>query len=313
MSYTFFNSKLLQVVVVLLVFFATSLFLNPMRSRVASVATRAERVASLLSRVEPAYQEFCKAIILGEPKSFSQAWQDWVIFHHYFSDRLTWADGTYLDIGANDPLWISNTLFFDKCLGWSGLCVEPQLRYHDQIRTHRGCTLFPHCVLGHEQRVSASGEGGGLTLVSSNNASGMTCHSIHKVLKNAHLLDIDLLSIDIEASEPSVLKCFPFDKINVRAVLIETNKHDNKEVDMFFHRHGYSNVETFLNENQWLDNLYVKKEDSLPKPYPSTTFACSEEQRKYNTHSCFPWQTWLKGSQKWGECDEQSTGTLHLS
>lgn len=30
----------------------------------------------------------------------------------------------YVDVGAHHPLDISNTAFFDLCLGWKGLCIE---------------------------------------------------------------------------------------------------------------------------------------------------------------------------------------------
>lgn len=72
--------------------------------------------------------------------------QDWYIFHNLFVNRLTWDDGSYIDIGTNNATWISNTLFFDRCLGWRGICFEPQQRYHDEIIQRRGCKLVPQCV-----------------------------------------------------------------------------------------------------------------------------------------------------------------------
>ena len=33
--------------------------------------------------------------------------------------------GFYIDIGAFHPFKLSNTVFFDQCLGWEGICVEP--------------------------------------------------------------------------------------------------------------------------------------------------------------------------------------------
>ena len=60
---------------------------------------------------------------------------------------------------------ISNTLFFDKCLGWRGVCFEPQTRYHGWIRRTRGCTLVPSCVLGSESVVSFEGVKGGSAAV----------------------------------------------------------------------------------------------------------------------------------------------------
>ena len=34
-------------------------------------------------------------------------------------------DGFFLDIGANDGITLSNSYFFEKELGWKGICFEP--------------------------------------------------------------------------------------------------------------------------------------------------------------------------------------------
>ena len=84
-----------------------------------------------------------------EAFSFSQAWQDWYIFQNHYRDRLQWGDGVFVEIGSNQPTVISNTLFFEKCLGWRGVLFEPQERYHASTRRERhGSTLVPSCVVG---------------------------------------------------------------------------------------------------------------------------------------------------------------------
>lgn len=34
-------------------------------------------------------------------------------------------NGVFFDIGAHDGVSLSNTYFFEKELGWSGICLEP--------------------------------------------------------------------------------------------------------------------------------------------------------------------------------------------
>src|SRR5271165_6778360 len=41
--------------------------------------------------------------------------------------------GTYVDVGANDPINMSNTYHFYK-RGWSGICIEPHQIYSDLYR-----------------------------------------------------------------------------------------------------------------------------------------------------------------------------------
>jgi hypothetical protein len=89
---------------------------------------------------DPAYQDYCSKVLNGEktPGLGAQYSQDVFLCHSLFK---TWAvqgrKGFYVESGANDPEAISSSLFFDKCLCWQGLCVEPQPQYHE-VR----CTLL---------------------------------------------------------------------------------------------------------------------------------------------------------------------------
>ena len=54
--------------------------------------------------------------------------------------------GFYVDSGANEPFYASNTWFYDKCLGWAGLCVEPNEKYGQPLRVQRSCSVVQECV-----------------------------------------------------------------------------------------------------------------------------------------------------------------------
>ena len=118
---------------------------------------------------------------------------------------------------------------------------------------HRNCTLVKSCVLGRPATVTFQSSkpgnlqlsgGAGRQLRSRNkrvdahhldlrsrspSTRTLTCVSLLvETLRSLGLLGrtIDLLSIDIEGAEPGVLRCMPWAHIDVRAVLIETNKLD---------------------------------------------------------------------------------------
>jgi len=182
-------------------------------------------------------------------------------------------------------------------------------------------------------------------------ANGGECVHADKVLP--HRLGagtrIDLLSIDIEGMEPEVLRCFPFADLGVHAVLIETDKArppqqgshtvptcaslkqagDLREVDRFFHRHGFVNEQTFtsgylpngLRYANWLDNLFVRRRRPAVRP-PWTYNAsekvvgtrvgslrpwtiprqCSKEDYLARAQWCAPWHEWEPAADKWGPC-----------
>ena len=54
--------------------------------------------------------------------------------------------GLYVDSGANHWERLSNTLFYDKCLGWAGICLEPNPIYVSGLKKNRSCKYFPECI-----------------------------------------------------------------------------------------------------------------------------------------------------------------------
>ena len=85
----------------------------------------------------------------------------------------------------------------------------------------------------------------------------------------------------------------------MRSVLIETNQHDAREADLFFHRHDFVNQETFIGGNDrkgtvgWLDNLYVRRRHRAR--YPPTTYACDDQARAHRFSWCGGWLPWYEG------------------
>jgi len=257
---------------------------------------------AILAKVPQSYQGDCLRLVRGELFTYAQAWQDWYMFHNLFS-RKAWGEGYYVDVGADDPVWISNTLFFDRCLGWKGLCFEPQSKFHAGFRQHRTCEVMPTCVASSNVTINLIGEGGTAMLASANEviaaaAKGaktatFTCTILADELRKRQIKHVDFISIDIEGSEPSVIAGFPFDEIRVDNWLVEVNKLEQRVVDAYFARSGYVNSQTLLNRRgrmatplvkAWLDVVYTKRHN--PVKYPVGKFVCDSSQRAYRTHDC---------------------------
>lgn len=84
--------------------------------------------------------------------------------------------GFYVDSGANDAEALSNTLFFDVCLGWTGICVEPNEIYHKELSEKRSCALVPECISDtiSEQQFLMQGAGGHVSKVATATSSLVT-------------------------------------------------------------------------------------------------------------------------------------------
>ena len=319
---------------------AGALPLSSPQSRWSS--TQRAALERLLEHVEPRFKKKCRRMLYGEPVSFAQGWQDWYIFHNLFRDRLSWGNGTYVDIGSNNPTISSNTLFFDKCLGWRGVCFEPQARYHAATRTQRSCTLVPNCVLGVAANATLVGAGqlgrmvidgeapagpGGRAAAGAapkhpppggGNASSepqrQECVVAGDVLPPLGIKSIDLLSLDVEGHEPNVLRCWPFARLPAYAVLVETNRFDLREVDRWFHRKGFVQDTTLASgfngggrpRTVYTDNLYVRRPGgpALVPDAPWPSWKCDGDSRAHRSpFFCLPWLQWQPPPKEgWGEC-----------
>ena len=274
-----------------------------------------EHVDARLAHVPAEDRKRCENVLRAAPQpGFAQAWQDWILYRNFFANQ---SEGLYLDIGSNEAITISNTAFFDVCLGWRGVCFEPQVRYHHDLVAERTCDLIPHCVLGRAANVTMTGKGGAREVVKGNiprrgvEASTDACVGILHALDQLNLggTPIDLMSIDIEGMEPDVLRCMPWKSLRVRFVLIETNKHDLRSVDAFFSAHGYANVATLFHgfggqRYLPLDNLYARLPGG-PLITPGSEhghYKCTAEDTKFN-HWCEQHSIW-PADPKWGRCRE---------
>mmetsp|Transcript_33749 Transcript_33749/g.52544 ORF Transcript_33749/g.52544 Transcript_33749/m.52544 type:complete len:182 (-) Transcript_33749:305-850(-) len=70
---------------------------------------------------------------------FSQNGQDQWIYENILK-RSTNGRGVFLEAGAVDGVTNSNTLFFERSLGWNGVCIEPSPESFKELQVLRpGC------------------------------------------------------------------------------------------------------------------------------------------------------------------------------
>lgn len=156
-------------------------------------------------------------------------------------------DGFFIEAGGNDGFTQSNTFYLEKVLGWRGLLIEPVHELAAFARKVRTCEVC-ECALGSPDM---SGEEVVLSfsdLVSTVGASGSvrwngifgpnptsarsTIRTLSSVISEHGASKIDLLSLDVEGFELSVLAGLDLEHHAPEYVLIETGKV--QEVKSFF-------------------------------------------------------------------------------
>lgn len=166
----------------------------------------------------PEWTERCKAYLrspaqynfdrLNRPSminwewEFSQYGQDWILFVNWLHTRGR--TGFYVESGANSALQVSNTAFYDLCMGWQGLCVEPSTGFHQQLSILRTCHLEPVCLSYREETINMQGENP--TREAVGNSIPVRCERLDTLLHKYNVSHVDLWSLDVEGFEMNALR-----------------------------------------------------------------------------------------------------------
>lgn len=194
---------------------------------------------------------------------YSQFGQDLILDQWVFKNK---AKGFFLDIGANDPIHLSNTYYFEK-KGWTGLAFEPQPDLNGKWKEQR-TTECLQIALGKENKtvefVKVHGKenymSGIRDVVSDEDYKSVGCDVINvqqrrlsDVLAERNIHQIDFASIDVEEYEIEVLDGIDFTQENISVFVIENNKKNTKEIRRYMRNKGYDFA------GRWhIDDFYVK-------------------------------------------------------
>lgn len=139
-------------------------------------------------------------------------------------------------MAANQYKRLSNTYFCDRCLGWSGVCVEPNSVYWEELREKRSCHVVPHCVsnvtdeitfVGGDSKLGVFGGIDGSKFSnfrrSSRSPTQMRCLTTQAALDRSHVKHVHLMSLDVEGHEASVLAGINFQRTRIDNILCESN------------------------------------------------------------------------------------------
>jgi FkbM family methyltransferase len=152
------------------------------------------------------------------------------------------SSGTCIEVGANDGINDSNTLFFES-IGWNCILVEPNSTLCQMIRSTRKALLY-ECAASNKRGVATLyvAEGAershGVSMISPEEEArnkiesyGFTCRSVQvetrtldDILAEAKLSHgVDFISIDVEGHELEVLKGFSIERWAPIVIIAEDN------------------------------------------------------------------------------------------
>jgi hypothetical protein len=157
--------------------------------------------------------------------------EDKVIYEWFFKDRLE--KGTYLELGAFNGERESNTRFFDECLGWEGLLVEPNPKMKDELiksrpQAHR-MFFAPSCQSTNEtvsfissEYTSSRQKHEGESVETNNGVTKLPCGPFSPVLETVMNSHIRFVSLDVEGAEAMVVRTINWTNFRVDVMIVES-------------------------------------------------------------------------------------------
>jgi len=180
-------------------------------------------------------------------------------------------DGYFVEFGAADGFYLSNTYLLEKEYAWSGIVCEPCISYHERLKHHRRCHIDYSCIDAASGKLIDFCETNNPILSTIKGYEDSDAHSTLRRWKNKYKVKttslsdllskydspklIDFLSIDTEGSEFAILQEFPFIDYIIKIILVEHNftASRGKIYDLLSNQ-GYTRI---LIEHSYVDDWYI--------------------------------------------------------
>ncbi|XP_064121641.1 uncharacterized protein LOC135226122 [Macrobrachium nipponense] len=202
--------------------------------------------------------------------------------------------GFFLEAGALDGEFLSNTLWLERTLGWTGLLIEPDMqsfrllqRKHRKAWTSNACISkenYPvesyfvnlksrdnmHDPWWYRMYYPANSHLFGTNITPDNiteylpateHYSLVQCFPLITFVQALGVKKIDFLSLDLQGNEKLIIRNFPWSAVKVRVVIIEdqTHKLDNDFIE-FMKKSNYQLINgNDLPRSQ--DHVYINKDE----------------------------------------------------
>lgn len=170
------------------------------------------------------------------PHTFSQTGED--VIANFLFEGLGITHPTYLDIGANDPVWGNNTfLFYRK--GGKGVCIEPDITLFENLKNVRERDVCLNVAVDLFDKKEADFyifSEPSLNTLSKEEAEFREKNGSFKIVKVIKIPTItvnqtmenyfdgapDFLSIDVEGLDLEILKSINYEKFRPIVICTET-------------------------------------------------------------------------------------------
>lgn len=171
-------------------------------------------------------------------------------------------NGFFIESGAHDGESLSNSLFFEKNLNWTGLLIEPLSDSFNKLMTkNRNVFALNACIAKKKPFIAkfriANVFSGRQDQMNQDQANYINqhvdknvrneyipCFSLNTILQALGISNIDMFSLDIEGGEWDVIESINYNKFNIGLFCIEWFhlKENKQKVSNHLTKNGYKFV-----------------------------------------------------------------------
>ena len=215
----------------------------------------------------------------------SQVGQDRILNEEVFKNAR---GGFFCDVGAHDGVTYSNSCFFERQLGWTGVAVEAQGDEFEKLKLARSCVCIHGAAFNRSGTVdfrrhvapSASfARPGEATMISgieecyhgnhrarlakerakgdSSLVAPVKCFRLADVFEEHGIQTVDYLSVDTEGSEAEVLEGIDFFNVHVNVVNFEANYRESAQhglTQLALARAGFTFLRRIEFDDVWINS-----------------------------------------------------------
>jgi FkbM family methyltransferase len=183
------------------------------------------------------------------PTYYSQINQDRILNEEVFCGMR---NGVFVDVGAHDGISFSNTLMFERELGWTGMCIEPNPDVFPRLIENRSAICLEIAIAKHKGKLPFVKVGGRPQMLSglyqsmdfrhrdrieretkehntSHSVLDVNVRPLASVLSEHGISEIHYLSVDTEGNEADILASIDFDAVNIHVITAEANYNEARD------------------------------------------------------------------------------------
>ena len=199
--------------------------------------------------------------------SKSQSLQDLVVLSMLDFKK----EGYFVEFGAADGIFLSNTFLLEKYEKWNGILSEPSKKQNQFLKSNRNCNVDEKCVWSKSGKSIEFSEAKLTHLSTIKKYKKFDAHKKLRKEINNYFVEtisledmlikfnapkhIDFISIDTEGSEYEILKDFDFSNYSFSILLIEHNFTSLRDqIYDLLTKNGYHRV---MQDISYVDDWYI--------------------------------------------------------